>query len=443
MSSKDPREILAQSSMGTFQIIAVGLCVLLNALDGFDVLSISFAAPGIAEEWGIQRGALGIVLSMELIGMAVGSVVLGGVADVIGRRPTILGCLVVMAVGMALAATANGITVLSIYRFATGLGIGGVLAATNAMVAEYSNAKRKGLCVTIMAAGYPIGAIIGGTVASVLLAYFDWRSVFIFGAAVTFFFIPFIWKLLPESIEFLAQKRPAGALEKINATLKRMGHETVSALPAIEGEPQKIGVGRLFGPQLIRTTALLTFAYFAHIMTFYFYLKWIPKIVVDMGFAPSLAGSVLVWANVGGATGAILLGLLTLRFGMKGLVIGAMLFAGAMVTLFGQASADLAQLSLIACVAGFFTNAAIVGLYAIFALAFPTEVRAGGTGFVIGVGRGGAALGPIVAGFLFESGFSLEIVAIFMAMGSIFAAAALFFLPSKKPDIPAAESAAL
>lgn len=436
MSSKDPREILAQSPMGVFQMIAVGMCVLLNALDGFDVLSISFAAPGIAKEWGIDRGALGIVLSMELIGMAIGSVVLGSVADIIGRRPTILACLGVMAAGMGLAATASGIEILSAYRFATGLGIGGVLAATNAMVAEYSNAKRKSLCVTIMAAGYPIGAIIGGTISSVLLSYFDWRSVFIFGGAATLVFIPLIWFFLPESIEFLAQKRPAGALERINATLKRMGHETVSDMPAIKESTRKIGVGRLFGRDLARTTILLTFAYFAHIMTFYFYLKWIPKIVVDMGFAPSLAGSVLVWANVGGATGAIVLGLLSQRFGMRGLVVGAMLLGGAMVTLFGSGQTALLQLSIIACIAGFFTNAAIVGLYAIFAHAFPTEVRAGGTGFVIGVGRGGAALGPIIAGFLFQSGHGLQVVAIVMAMGSIFAAAALIFLgPGKGNNV--------
>ncbi|MCK5747912.1 MAG: MFS transporter, partial [Oricola sp.] len=179
---------------------------------------------------------------------------------------------------------------------------------------------------------------------------------------------------------------------------------------------------------------ILTFAYFAHIMTFYFYLKWIPKIVVDMGFAPSLAGSVLVWANVGGAAGAVLLGLLSQRFGIRGLVMGAMLIGGALVTLFGQSHADLTQLSMIACVAGFFINAAIVGLYAIFAHAFPTEVRAGGTGFVIGVGRGGAALGPIIAGFLFESGQSLQTVAIIMAMGSIFAAVALFLLSARRAN---------
>src|SRR5262245_49505746 len=96
----DPRETIARSPMTAAQMLVVGLTVALNALDGFDVMSISFASPGIATEWGIDRAALGIVLSMELIGMAVGSALLGGVADRIGRRPAILGCLSVMALGM-------------------------------------------------------------------------------------------------------------------------------------------------------------------------------------------------------------------------------------------------------------------------------------------------------------------------------------------------------
>ena len=145
----NPREILLQSPMGVLQIVAVALCVGLNALDGFDVLAISFASPGIADEWGIDRAALGIILSAELIGMALGSAVIGGVADRIGRRPTILGCLVAMTAGMFLAATANSMTSLLIYRFATGLGIGGMLASINAMTAEYSNAKNRNLAVTI------------------------------------------------------------------------------------------------------------------------------------------------------------------------------------------------------------------------------------------------------------------------------------------------------
>jgi benzoate transport len=415
--------------MGTFQIIAVCMCVLLNALDGFDVLAISFAAPGIAEEWGITRGALGIVLSMELIGMAIGSVFLGGVADKIGRRPTILACVAVMAAGMLLASTAESISVLSVFRFITGLGIGGVLAAVNAMVAEYSNAKRRAMAVSIMAAGYPIGAVVGGTIASMLLATFDWRAVFVFGAIVTTAFFPLVWMLLPESIDYLTHKRPAGALERINSTLKRMGHETVAALPPLEASPPKVGVGRLFSPALVWTTIILTAAYFGHIMTFYFILKWIPKLVVDMGFAAPLAGSVLVWASVGGAAGAILFSILTQRFGTRGLVMAAMLVGSVLVMVFGAGQANLTQLSAIAGIAGFFTNAAIVGLYALFAQSFPTEVRAGGTGFVIGLGRGGAALGPIIAGFLFEAGIGLQVVAILMAMGSIIGAIALFALP--------------
>ena len=81
----DPNRILDQSAMNGVQIAAVGICVLLNALDGFDILSISFASPGIASEWSINGAALGVVLGMELFGMAVGSIALGGMADRIGR----------------------------------------------------------------------------------------------------------------------------------------------------------------------------------------------------------------------------------------------------------------------------------------------------------------------------------------------------------------------
>ena len=96
---KDPREILASSPMNFAQIVVIAITVGLNALDGFDVLAISFASPGIAREWGIDRAALGFVLSMELFGMGAGSIFLGGVADKIGRRRTLLGCLIVMSIG--------------------------------------------------------------------------------------------------------------------------------------------------------------------------------------------------------------------------------------------------------------------------------------------------------------------------------------------------------
>ena len=188
----DPRELIDRSPMTKWQISAITLCILLVSLDGFDVLSISFAAPGIAREWGIDRAALGIVLSMELIGMGVGAFILGNLADRIGRRPTILLSLVMMSVGMYLASVAPSVMTLSGIRLFTGLGIGGILASVNAMAAEFSNARCRSLSVSLMAAGYPLGVILGGSIASLLLTSFDWRAVFVFGAMVTLICLPLV-----------------------------------------------------------------------------------------------------------------------------------------------------------------------------------------------------------------------------------------------------------
>jgi MFS family permease len=132
MAASDPRQIIDEGAMSLRQWIVVILMVLLNALDGFDVLSSAFAAPGITKEWGIDRAQLSVVLSAELVGMGFGSVLLGGAADRYGRKITMLACLVIMAAGMYLASSANAVTPMVLFRFLTGIGIGGMLAATNA-----------------------------------------------------------------------------------------------------------------------------------------------------------------------------------------------------------------------------------------------------------------------------------------------------------------------
>jgi benzoate transport len=426
----DPRETMAMSPMSPLQIAVVAITVGLNALDGFDVLAISFASPGIAREWGIDRAALGIVLSMELIGMGLGSLLLGGLADRIGRRRMLLGCLVVMTTGMFMATRAKDVYDLSVWRVFTGLGIGGMLAATNAVAAEFSNSRRRSLSVSLMAIGYPIGAVVGGSVAALLLREGDWRVVFRFGAMATATFIPLVFWLVPESISWLCQRQPVGALANVNHSLARMGRAPIGAMPAVSAETRQRPVVDIFSPQLVRVTLLVTVAYFLHITTFYFILKWVPKIVVDMGFTPSSAAGVLVWANVGGATGGAVLGLLSLRFGLKHLTIFVLIMSTVMVAVFGRGYATLAQLSLVCAIAGFFTNAGVVGLYGIMAQVYPTHVRATGTGFTIGIGRAGAMLAPIIAGYLFHAGYDLEFVAVAMGVGSLVAAVALWLLPA-------------
>lgn len=460
-TSADPRETLKNAPMSALQIFVIVITIALNALDGFDVMSISFASPGIATEWGINRAALGIVLSMELIGMAFGSILLGGLADKIGRRPTMLICLIVMAVGMFMVTTSNGVlgsilapilalagqnvdlrlADLSGWRVVTGLGIGGMLAAINAVASEFSNAKSRHLNVSLMSIGYPIGAVLGGLVAAELLKSGDWRAVFYFGSAVTAVLIPVVFFVVPESVHWLTRKQPAGALEAVNRAMTRMGHSAASALPVIPPEARTKSAGDIFAPALLATTLIVTAAYFFHITTFYYLIKWVPKLVVDMGFAPSSAAGVLVWVNVGGATGGALFAVLTQKFNLKTLTMAVLLMSTAAITIFGYTPPDLQRLSLICAVSGFCINAGIVGLYAIIAQAFPTHVRASGTGFAIGVGRGGSVLAPIIAGFLFTAGFSLPSVSLAMAAGSTLAAITLVLLKLES-DKPAPEAAA-
>ena len=423
----DPRQYLDKEKMSYLQIIVVAITTLLNAIDGFDVLSISFAAPGIAREWGTPQAALGVVMSMELIGMAMGSFLLGGVADKIGRRRTLLGCLVVMTGGMLLVTTATNAIQLSIWRVLVGLGIGGILACVNAVVAEFSNSKRRGLCISIMVIGYPLGGTLGGILASQLLQVYNWRAIFYLGTGLTGILIPAVYFFMPESIHWLCQKQPKGALEKINTALARMKFPSIERLPEIQNRETKGSIVGIFSPSLAAITLLLTGAYFCHITTFYFILKWSPKIVADMGFSPSLAGGVLVWANLGGAVGGALFGWLTTRIELKKLTIIIMVLTSIFVALFGRTSADLSQIKLLAACAGFFGNAGISGLYSILAIAFPTQVRATGSGFVIGIGRGGAVLSPILAGFLFQAGAGLPTVALIMGLGSLLGGIVLLF----------------
>lgn len=419
------------TNLSPVQVGAIIICIALTALDGFDVLAISFASPGIAAEWGINHAELGVVLAMELVGMTFGSVILGGIADKYGRKPTIQGCLILMTTGMFGAAVVDNTAALLAVRFITGLGVGGMLASTTAMVAEFTNRKTRSMCIVLMGTGYPLGAVLGGSIASMLLETYSWRAVFVFGGIVTglFIFVVAVW--LPESVLYLVNQQKAGTLEKVNRILTKMKKPLLSVLPAPSATSKKLSYAELFSPQMRKLTLLLMLAYFAQIMTFYFILKWIPKIVVDMGFEAAQAGKVLVWANVGGVIGAVLFGVLTTRVNLRLAMMPVLFVTFIMVSVFGIGYNDISTLALVSAATGFFTNAGVVGLYGLMAQIFPPSVRASGTGIVIGVGRGGAALSPIVAGIMFANGITMQGVAITMGAGSLLALIAIFFINNK------------
>jgi len=402
------------------QMIAVTLCFLLNALDGFDVLAITFAAPGIAKGWDIAPSAIGFIISIGLAGMVVGSLTLGQLADRIGRRRQILFSLIVMTVGMFASAMATSILMLSILRALTGLGLGAMLASINAMSAEFANRQRRDLSVSIMAAGYPVGGVVGGWVAAHLLRSHGWESIFVFGGIATAAMIPLVLALLPESIGWLAASGRADALDRINAILRKLGHREGGQLARTSNSA--VSAGALFGPEYRTTTIALILMYGAHMMTFYYALGWAPSLVASLGFNQSQASLVSVYMNLGGATGGFVLGFLAPRVGLKPMLLLGMAGAAVAVTAFGAVPANLVALQLAAVILGFLSNGSVVGLYALMARAYPTALRAGGTGVVIGFGRIGAAFGPLIAGQLLAWETGRTMTSAVLALGSLAAA---------------------
>src|SRR5262249_4631220 len=128
---------------------------------------------------------------------------------------------------------------LSIWRIVTGLGIGGMLAAINAVAAEFSSTQRRNISRAILSIGQPVRAALGGFITSMGLDLANWRSVFLFGASVTLVFIPLVYFFMPESVHWLARKQPEGALAKINRTLNRLGHPSIASLPVVSADVRK------------------------------------------------------------------------------------------------------------------------------------------------------------------------------------------------------------
>ena len=227
--------------MGSLQLRVVALCTLINMLDGFDVLVVAFTAAAIAEDWALTPARLGTLLSAGLVGMTLGSLVLGPVADRFGRRPMVLVCLVMISLGMLLSGLSQGFAQLAASRVLTGLGIGGMLPGINTLVAEFSPLRWRSFTVSLLQAGYPIGATLGGALVALYIDESGWRGVYLAAGLLSAALIPLVWWTLPESLEFLLSRRPSAALQRVNKLLASLGLEPLRHLPP---EPLQVGAGR-------------------------------------------------------------------------------------------------------------------------------------------------------------------------------------------------------
>ena len=425
-------ETIQQEPMAKRQWLIVALCIGILALDGYDVLSIAFAAPGMTAEWGLSKTVLGIILPLELVGMAFGSIILGSVADSHGRRPTMLIGLVILTIGMEVAALAPNIWVLGVARVFTGIGIGGLLAAATATTSDYCNNKNRALAVTLVAGGFAFGIYAGATFLAPLLKQYDWRVTFHLGAALSLVFIPLVYFWVPETISFLERKRPTGALQRIQQIMVKLGHsapETLQEISEKKGEPE--GTKNLFKGTMVATTCILIFAYFGNVGTYYYFVKWLPTIVSDLGHNASNATKVLGVISLGGVLGSVGISVVARFAPIKILMIFCLITAAIGVALFPYFTETLESMKVIGFITGALIFAAISGFFGLFASSFPSSLLGSGSGLVLGIGRGGAVLGPMLPGFLFAANLPLTMVALIMATGSFIAGVTILFLKQK------------
>jgi benzoate transport len=437
LAHADVASAIEHQPMTPFQTAAVGICMVLNMIDGFDVLAIAFASPVLSAEWSLPPETLGLLFSSGLAGMVLGSLLIAPLADRLGRRWMMMASLLGVTVGMLLAALTQTWQQLALARVVTGLGIGAMLPSLATVVAELSSARRRALCVSIMSTGYPIGATIGGIAAVFIVRSFGWRGIFVFGGLLSLAMIPIVLWRLPESLAFLAERRPKDALERINQLLRRLGRPEIDRIPEGRKRGEKAAARDLVRGRLGASSAALWTAFFCVMASFYFVINWTPKLLVSAGLNPEqgISGGVLL--NVGGIAGGILLGLLAARVGTFRIVALTMLAGSASVVAFGFLADTLNVAMGLALVVGYLLFGSMVGLYAIMPSVYPTEVRNTGAGLTIGVGRFGGVLSPWVAGVLLEAGWTSSATHVVMAVPLVVAAVStltLAWLRAGQPD---------
>ena len=419
------------------QILIVSLCLVFNMVDGFDITAMAVTAHQIGEDMQLSEDMLGLVFSFSLAGMMLGAMFLAALSDVIGRRTMIIFTLTLVGVTVLLTASVNSLPALILLRFVSGLGAGAMLASVATLASEYSPEKFRAMAVTAVTAGYPLGAMTTGLVASSVVPEFGWQGMFVAGGSVTLLLALIAFFMIPESLYFLCKKQPDDALQRVNRILQIFKVQSLQHLPSIEDTGGATEADRqniyqkmltLLTPEFRRSTLTLWATFFLCISTLYFLMSWTPKLIINLGYSADAGNLAFTLFNFGGVLGIFILGYLASKWSLSTLIsifaitsaVFMWAFAGAVFLEFNQTN-----LMLLIFIIGISMQGGYTGMYAVAAKIYPIEIRSTGVGWAIGLGRFGAVLGPGIAGYMIASGLPITInfmvFAIPMLIGGIFA----------------------
>jgi len=407
-------QVIDKGRISRQQLLVVGLCLFFNMLDGFDITAMAVVAGDVSRDMMLSPDKLGWIFSFALAGMMLGAMLLAPISDIIGRRKIIVASIVVVGVSILLTANATTLTEFIVLRFVSGAGAGVMLASQATLAAEYSPDKYKALSVTLVTSGYPLGAMFTSVAAGLILPDYGWRGMFWFGGAVTLLMSIVAWLLIPESLKYLLERRPADALQRINKILGKLKRDRLERMPDIAPGQQRQSTGivqvmsQLLAKEHRKVTLLLWSTFFLAFSTLYFLMSWIPKLIEDSGFNAADGREAFFLFNLGGVIGIYILGALSTRLKLTNIVFSLMFSASVVMVIFAVAPNDISLLLALIFVIGLLQQGGFTGMYAAAAKAYPTSMRSTGIGWSIGLGRLGAVAGPALAGYMIAGGLDMS-----------------------------------
>ncbi|MFJ2772163.1 MFS transporter [Streptomyces sp. NPDC087300] len=390
----------------TFRAVApvIALCWLVVFFDGMDVNIYGAVMPHLIDDkdFGFTASTAGTVGSWTTFGMLVGALGCGTLTDWLGRKPMVTGSVVVFSLGSALCALAPSVFVFGAGRFVSGLGLGGLMPIGLAIVAEFAPPRRAALATGLMMTSYHAGGMAATGLGLALGPDHGWRVVFWAGVIPALVAVPLVLKWLPESPGVLFAKGRTREAETVAARYL-LPAPTRAEAPEAGARGRFAAVASLFGPGQRLATPLMWLASFAGLLLVYGVSTWLPELMRASGYSLSSSVTFLMVINAGGIVGMLVAGRTADRFGaVKVSAVWFLLTACGAFLL--KAHLPLGVAYAVVFVTGIWLFSAQVMVYAAAPSVYTPAQRATGLGWVTGVGRTGAVVGPWLGGAVVAGG---------------------------------------
>ena len=391
--------------------------------DSMDTGLISFVLPVLSKEWGLTPDQMGWIGSIGLVGMALGAVVSGTVADRIGRKKVFTMTVLMYAIATGMCAMAWSYEALLFFRFLVGFGLGGELPVAATLMSEYAPTKLRGRFIVLLESFWGIGWLVAACIAYLLIPEFGWKMAFLIGSLPALYV--FIIRLhMPESVRYLIAKKKISEAKAIILDLEKRLHVDSQPfdnelLPAEAGtaENEQAGPGALWSGKYIRRTIMLWLAWFGIVFSYYGIFMWLPSIVFQQGFAVVKTFEYVLIMTLAQLPGYYCAAWLVDVIGRKYTLSIFLLMSGVASYFFGNAGSS-ETLLLWGATMSFFNLGAWGVIYTYTPELYPTSMRALGSGWAAGFGRIGGMIAPALVGIMI--GNQLGIDKVFMMFAAVF-----------------------